>query len=134
VNAETMPATVEAFPSAYDIAILKLPIGVTARVHHPAGVREYAPPLPVPYFAVVPGDRETIGWGAVPCWYSSLTGVRNGHHRLDRRAWHDAARLLARADLVYVRYEVRDYYGKPRWTAVRAEVREVTRPVEAVPA
>ena len=132
MNAETMSATVEVFPFAYEVAIVKLPVGATARVHHPAGLREYVPSLPIPYFAVVPGDREAIGWDAVPCWYSSLTGVRNSHHRLDRRAWHDAARLLARADVVYVRYEVRDYYGKPRWTAVRAEVREVARPVEAV--
>lgn len=133
MNAETLHM-IEAFPSAYDVAVLKLPPGVTARVHHPAGVREYEPPLPTRYFAVAPGERETIGWGWAVGWYESLQGIRNGHHRLDREAWHAAARLLARADVVYVRYEVRDYYGKPRWTAVRAEVRVVACPVEAVSA
>lgn len=122
-----MSATVEAFPSACDIAILKLPIGVTARVHHPAGVREYEPPLDVPYFAVVPGDLETIGWGWPEGWYESLKGLRNGHLEMHREAWHAAARLLARADVVYVRYEVRDYYGKPTWTAVRAEAHDEAR-------
>ena len=134
MNAETMPATVRVFPFAYEVAIVKLPVGATARVHHPAGVREYVPSLPIPYFVVVPGDRETIGWGWAVGWYESLRGIRNGRHRLDRDAWHAAARLLARADVVYVRYEVRDYYGKPRWTAVRAEVRVVACPVEAVSA
>lgn len=130
-----MPVLVEASPAEYEVAILKLPVGSVARVHHPAGpVREYVPPLDVPYFVVVPGDLETIGWGWTEGWYESLKGIRNGHLEMHREAWHAAARLLARADVVYVRYEVRDYYGKPRWTAVRAEVREVTRPVEAVTA
>ena len=135
MNAETIPALVEAFPAAYEVAILKLAAGTTARVHHPAGpVREYVPPLSIPYFAVVPGDVETIEWGWCVGWYESLKGIRNGHHRLNREAWHAAARLLARADVVYVRYEQRDYYGKQTWTAVRAEVREVVRPVAAVSA
>lgn len=134
MSAETRLATVDAFPSAYEVAILKLPIGVNARVHHPAGpVREYVPPLPVPYFVIVPGDRETIGWGWTEGWYESLKGIRNGHLAMHREAWHAAARLLARADVVYVRYEQRDYYGKQTWTAVRADVRGVARPVEAVP-
>lgn len=121
MTTDTMPALVEAHPTAYEVAILKVPVGAVARVHHPAGpVREYVPPLDIPYFVVVPGDRESIGWGWTEGWYGSLRGVRNGHVAMHREAWHAAARLLARADVVYVRYELRDYYGKPTWTAVRA--------------
>ncbi|WP_433520064.1 hypothetical protein ACQP2T_63730 (plasmid) [Nonomuraea sp. CA-143628] len=135
MSAETMPSLIVASPSAYEVAIIKLPVGTTARVCHPNGpVREYVPPLDVPYFVVVPGCRETIDWGCTEGWHESLKGIRNGHLAMHREAWHAAARLLARADVVYVRYEQRDYYGKPRWTAVRAEVREVVRPVQAVSA
>jgi hypothetical protein len=122
VNAETIrPAAVEAFPSAFEVAILHLPAGAVARVHHPFGVREYCPLLvECEVYAVVPGFKDVIGWGAVPCWHPSLRSVRNGRHRLDQSAWHHAADLLKNAGVVYVGYEERDYYGRPRWTAVSA--------------
>ncbi|MFB4265392.1 hypothetical protein [Nonomuraea sp. GTA35] len=112
----------EAFPSAFEVAILHLPNGVAARVHHPFGVKEYRPLIvEESTFVVVPGWADVIGWGAV-CWHYTLRGVRNGRHRLDRAAWHDAATLLQMSPVVYVTYEKRDSYGKPRWTAVDAGV------------
>lgn len=112
---------VEAFPSSFDVAILHLPAGAVARVHHPSGMREYRPLLvDVEVYAIVPGFAQVIGWDAVPCWYYSLRGIRNGRHRLDRDAWHKAADALKHSGIAYVTYEQIDYYGKPRWTAVRA--------------
>ncbi len=126
---ETGVRAVEVFPAATEVAVVELPAGVVAVVHHPGGERrEYSDPEQV-QILVVPGDREAIGWGWSYGWYGSLRGVRNGRHRLDRDAWHEAARAVeAGARVAYVRYEVRDYYGKPRWTAVavRVETGEVT--------
>jgi len=114
---------VEARPSRVEVAILHLPVGCVARVHHPGRVQEYAPQLPdVAWYAVVPGDREAIGWGWSEGWYGSLTGVRNGKHRLDRDAWHEAAKALRTSSVVYVRYEALTYYGKTRWTATSVRV------------
>jgi hypothetical protein len=122
VKTETI-RMVEAHPSAFEVAILHLTAGAAARVHHPFGVREYRPLLVEDdVYVVVPGFKEVIGWGAVPCWHYSLRGIRNGRHRLDRPAWHEAARLLTCTPVAYVRFEERDYYGKPRWTAVEASV------------
>lgn len=124
---------VEARPAAVEVAILHIPAGATARVHHPAGVREYTPMLPEePWYAVIPGDKDLIGWGAVPCWYGSLAGVRNGRHKLDRNAWHAAATELRSAGVVYVRYERHDYFGHPRWTAVGVRVDALSSPAEQI--
>ncbi|GAA3417732.1 hypothetical protein [Streptosporangium vulgare] len=114
---------VEARPTAVEVAVIHLPTGSLARVHHPAGTQEYAPDLPdVPWYVVVPGDNSAIGWGWNVGWYGSLTGVRNGRHRLDRAAWHEAAKALRTVSIVYVRYEALTYYGKPRWTATSVRV------------
>ena len=122
MNAQTLQV-VEAFPAAFEVAILHLPAGSMARVHHPSGMREYRPLLvQEDVYAVVPGFAQVIDWGAVPCWHYTLKGIRNGRHRLDRAAWHDAAALLALAPVVYISYERRDHFGKPRWTAVDAGV------------
>jgi hypothetical protein len=109
---------VEAFPAVHEIAIVPVPAEGSVRVHHPAGVRTYHPELPdVPYVVVVPGDGELLGWGWSNGWYGSLAGVRNGHHRLDRDAWHAAARALQGGGVAYVAYAPRLYFGNRRWTA-----------------
>ncbi|WP_326646583.1 hypothetical protein OG884_18315 [Streptosporangium sp. NBC_01755] len=114
---------VEARPSAVEVAVLHLPPGSLARVHHPDRTREYTPGFPdIPYYVVVPGDNSAIGWGWNVGWYGSLTGVRNGRHRLDRDAWHAAAKALRSASVVYVRYEALTYYSATRWTAVGVRV------------
>jgi hypothetical protein len=120
---------VEVFPSRTEVAIACVPQGGVAVVHHRSGVREYTYSLPdVPMFLVAPGDREAIGWGWSEGWYGSLRGVRNGHHRLDRQAWHDAAAAVQRgASVTYVIYEQVEYFGKPRWTAVGAREGGVRR-------
>ncbi|MEV7013477.1 hypothetical protein [Streptosporangium sp. NPDC051022] len=116
-------ALVEARPADTEVAIVYVPAGSTVQVHHPDGVRWYEPLLPdEACYAVVPGDKDKIGWGAVPCWYGSLTGIRNGRHRMDREAWHAAARALAATGVVYVQYKQREYYGAQRWTAVACRV------------
>ncbi|MFD9949997.1 hypothetical protein ACFWYW_28445 [Nonomuraea sp. NPDC059023] len=119
---------VQAYPSPFEVAVLHLVDGAVARVHHPFGVKDYHPsPFEDEAYAVIPGDKNAIGWGAVPCWHYSLRGIRNGRHRLDRAAWHAAAALLRMGPVVYVTYEERDYYGKPRWTAVAARPAEQAR-------
>ena len=116
---------VEVFPAATEVAVVDLPAGVVAVVHHPGGERrEYSDPDQA-QILVVPGDREAIDWGWSYGWYGSLRGVRNGHRPMNRAAWHEAARAVqAGADVAYVQYEVRDYYGKPRWTAVAVRVED----------
>lgn len=122
MNVETIP-TLMAYPSETEVAILRLPPGGVARVFHPFGVREYRQELDdVEAFAVVPGDKDVIGWGAVPCWHYGLAGIRNGRHELDRLAWHDAAALLDMVPVVYVAYEQIEYFGRPRWVAVDAGI------------
>lgn len=109
---------IEAHPTSTEVAILTLPVGAVARVHHPSGVREYSPELlDVPWYAVVPGDKDRIGWGAVPCWYGGLRGIRNGRHALDRDAWHEAADALEAGGVAYVAYERLPYFSNLRWTA-----------------
>lgn len=122
MNAETS-LLVEAFPGEREVAILRLPAGAVGRVHHPSGlVRDYIGRLDIEAFAVVPGDRDAIGWGVAQSWYYDVRGIRNGHRALDRPAWHDAARLLADVPVVYVAYEQVEYFGKQRWTAVEAGI------------
>lgn len=110
---------VEAYPSAVEVAVVRLPAGAVARVHHPSGVREYEPQLSDEAFLVViPGDRDAIGWGWSQGWYETLRGIRNGHRPMNREAWHAAARAVELgAEVVYVRYERVDYHGNPMWTA-----------------
>lgn len=124
---------VEAHPTATEVAIVYVPAGAVVRVHHPAGVREYAPQLPEEsWYAVIPGDTATIGWGWNVGWYGDLRGIRNGHHRLNRDAWHAAARELRSAGVVYVQYEASDYFGKRRWTAVSVRVEALSSPAEQI--
>lgn len=127
VTVEAGACVVEVFPAATEVAVVHVPEGGIARVYHPYGVREYsydAAGLPAaPCFLVVPGDGEAIGWGWSQGWYGSLRGVRNGHRSMNRDAWHTAARALQYgAEVVYVQYETRDYYGKPQWTAADVRV------------
>lgn len=110
---------VEVYPAATEVAVIYLPDGGTARVHLADRVRDYSPTLPdAPLIAVVPGDRELLGWGAQVCLYLDLGVVRYGHHRLDRPVWHAAVKALRDGGVVFVQYEQREYYGKSRWTAV----------------
>ena len=122
MTAETLlaPVVVEAYPLPAEVAVVAVPVGGVARIHHPSGaVMDYAPPSAAEaWIAVVPGDKDLIGWGCVPCWYGSPRGVRNGHHQLDRAVWHDAAAQVCRQGVVYVVHELQDYYSRQRWTAV----------------
>lgn len=115
---------VEAYPFATEVAIVALPAGAVARVHHPSGVREYEPQLgDEAFLVVIPGDRDAIGWGWSQGWYETPRGLRRGHRPVNRDAWHAAARAIELgAEVVYVRYEQVDYYGKSLWTAVGIRV------------
>ena len=112
-----MSALIEARPQPNEVVIVPIRPGEAIVVHRPEGQRLYRPAVDGTYVAVIPEDRALIGWGWSEGWYGSLTGVRNGHHRMDRDAWHAAASALKRGGVAYVTYEQRDYYGKPRWTA-----------------
>jgi hypothetical protein len=111
-------ALVEAYPAPYEVVIVPLGAGGSVRVHHPEGARTYTPDLgDVPFVAVIPGDKDAIGWGCAVSWYGSLSSARNGKHPLDRDAWHAAAKAARGGGVAYVKYVLRDHYGKPRWTA-----------------
>lgn len=113
-----MSALIEARPAPNEVVIAPIRAGEAVLVYRPEGARLYRPSLDdVPYVAVIPADKALIGWGWSEGWYGSLNGVRNGHHRMDRDAWHAAASALKRGGVAYVQYVQRDYYGKPRWTA-----------------
>lgn len=123
---------VGARPSVVEVAVLHVPAGAVAVVEHPYGVREYVPELrDVEAWAVVPGSPDTLGWRAVPCWYYTLSGIRNGRLKLDRQAWHAAAKLLRRTPVAYVQHEKRLYFGSWRWTAVSASTVSTAEQVEA---
>ncbi|MFF4777535.1 hypothetical protein ACFY05_32230 [Microtetraspora fusca] len=104
-----------------DVAVVKLPAGGIARVHHPSGPRDYPPvPRDEPVFLVVPGDRERLGGGATHSIYYDETGLRNGRHRHDRAVWHAAARAARRGDVgdvVLIHHEEQTRYGRTRWAA-----------------
>lgn len=114
-------------PSVVEVAILRIPAGAVAVVEHPSGqVREYEPHLLVEQYAAIPGSRDVLGWGVGSAWYSTLEGVRNNKLRLDRDAWHAAARLLRSVPVVYIRHEKRLHRGSWRWTAVEASSESVS--------
>ena len=96
--------------------MVNLPCGVTARVHRANGTDDYRGDLATIF--VAPGDVELLGWGASVVFYLDVRVVRNGRHRLDREVWQAAVKAAQRGGVVYVQHEQRDYYGKPRWTAV----------------
>jgi hypothetical protein len=126
MSAALLSAFVTARPAAEEVAVLYVPAGVAARVHHADGqAREYVPLLPdESTYVVVPGDAGRIGWGAVPCWHPTLRSLRNGRHETDRDAWHAAARVVGEG-VVYVRYELVTRYGRPRWTATGIRLSEI---------
>ncbi len=111
---------VVARPAATEVAVMRIPAEGVGRVHSPAGGhRDFEPELAdVAWWLVVPGDRDAIGWGWAYGWYAAIHGVRNGKHRLDRDAWHQAAREVRHGGVAYVQYEPQEYYRKQRWTAV----------------
>jgi hypothetical protein len=119
VSTQTI-SLIDVRPAANEVAIVPTQPGQGVRLHLPTEGREqvYTPELDdVPHWVVLPGDRERIGWGYTNGWFQSLTGVRNGHHRVNRDAWHAAANAVKGGGIAYVTYTRRDYYGKPRWTA-----------------
>jgi hypothetical protein len=114
----TTARVVDVRPAATEVAVIHLPPGSVARVHHPAGHRDYTGSFhDLPIIMVIPGDRDTIGWGWTHGEYFSLQRIRNGHHQLDRPVWHDAVRAVRGGGVVYIRFEQRDWYGKQRWAA-----------------
>jgi hypothetical protein len=122
---------VGACPSVVEVAVLHVPAGAVAVVEHPYGVREYEPELrDVEAWAVVPGSPDTLGWHPLPSWYYTLAGIRNGRLKLDRQAWHTAAKLLRSEPVIYVRHEKQLYFGSWRWTAVSASTVSITDQVE----
>jgi hypothetical protein len=106
-------------PEINEIAVVNLPAGQTARVHHPTGARDWTAWLPgEPLIATIPCDVDHIGWGCSIVAYLHIRAIRNGRHRRDRAVWDQAVRALRSEPVVYVRLEQREYYGRDVWTAV----------------
>lgn len=134
-----MTDTIDAYPAPTEIAVVHLPAGGTARVHRPNGAVIHllagdtaqvhhpdgtfytlAPLYPgAPVVAVVAADPDLIGWGAIVLGETMAT-VRNNHHRLDRPAWHKAARAVRAGGVAYVTHEQVEHFGQTVWRATGA--------------
>lgn len=107
-------------PAPHEVAIVPTQPGQGVRLYLPTEGREqvYTPALDdVPHWVVLPGDKALIGWGYTDGWHFTLAAVRNGHLPMHRDAWHAACKALKGGGIAYVTYVLREYYGKPRWTA-----------------
>lgn len=113
---------VEAYPKAVEVAIIAVPAGGVVRVHYTSGAPvTFAAPLGEnePTIAVVPGDKDLLGWGCVPCWYDTPRGATRYRHQQDKPVWNDAMSALCRgAEVAYVKHELQTYYSRERWAAV----------------
>lgn len=109
---------IDVHPAGHEVAIVPTAPGQGVRLHLSGEERTFRPVVDdVPHVLVLPGDRALIGWGWSHGWYGSLAGVRNGHHPVDRDAWHAACKAVQGGGIAYVTYTLREYYGQPRWIA-----------------
>ena len=74
--------------------------------------------------AMLPGDRDLLGWGAPCSFYGGLAGIRNGHRKRDRAVWHEAAKAIRNGGVAYVELEHLDWYGRGEWFAVGVRIAE----------
>ena len=116
-------STIDLYPTPTEVAVFSLPAGTVVRVHHPDGVREYPDTLADPdapdhpFSATIPGDRETLGWGARIVAYWDVRRIATGHRKVDRKVWQETVKAIRRGGVVYVDHEQQDYYGKQVWVA-----------------
>ncbi len=120
---------IDLYPKPAEVAVFSFPAGTVVRVHHPDGPREYADIIdPVlgnlPFSATIPGDRETLDWGAGIATYFDQRVIAHGRHQLDRAVWQAAVNAISNGGAVYVQHELRDHYGKPRWVATGLREKE----------
>jgi hypothetical protein len=119
------PATevVELHIAPSDVAVVNLPGGTTIRAVRESGTTDYAPWYDdLPLIARVYGEA----FEGVSIWTcGGLAGIRNGHFKRNRPAWHEAARQVARGGVAYIEHERQDYYGREVWQAARVRAGEV---------
>jgi hypothetical protein len=131
VHGVTATPIIDIRPEINEIAVVNLPVGQAARVHHPSGPRVWAPPPGERLIAEIPCDNTHIGWGVVITSYIAVGAIRNGRHRRDRAVWHEAARAVRRQPVVYVAMDQREYYGRHVWTAISVRTESSLTPNES---
>lgn len=94
----------DAYPAPDEIAVVYLPPAGTVHIHQADKVRTHHADNEQAVI-VAPGDRDQLGWGVHTARYGGLSGVRNGKRKDDRPVWHEAARLVRTAGIVYIRHD-----------------------------
>lgn len=115
-------AVVIVAPGPYEVSLVRVPAGVTARL-----VREDLelidlPPAEWLRYASAPGS--SVPWGAVWSTWMGVEGIRRYRRARDRAVWEKAARMAAPRSQdetpgpVYVAHVRRTEHGKHVWVAV----------------
>lgn len=109
-------------PGPYEVALTRVPAGVTARL-----VREDLEPFdlePLDYLRYASAPGSSIPWGATWSTWMGTEGIRRYRHARDRAVWERAARMAAPRSRdespgpVYVAHVSRPDRGKQVWVAV----------------
>jgi len=109
-------------PGPYEVALTRVPAGVTARL-----VREDLEPFdlePADYLRYASAPGSSIPWGAIWSTWMGTEGIRRYRHKRDRAVWEKAARMAAPRSRdetpgpVYVAHVRRTEHGKDVWVAV----------------
>lgn len=117
----------ELHPSPYEVALARVPAGMTVRAHRGENRGPLRDPIELAAdeytrYVQVPGTG--VAWGAIWSTWYAVTKVDNNRHKRDRRFWQKAARRLAgpRDDaspvVVYVAHEQLQERGRTVWAAV----------------
>lgn len=117
-----MTEILEITPGPYEVALTRVPAGVTARL-----VREGSEPLdlaPLDYLRYASAPGAWIPWGAVWSTWMGVEGIRRYRHARDRAVWLRAVSMAApktgtdTPGPVYVAHVRCTDHGRQVWVAV----------------
>ena len=104
-------------PEPTEVALAHLSTDSVVRFEFGGRVRDHGPLWQgAPLVLTFAGDG--LEWGCRVCQYGVLRLVRNGRHALDRPKWDAAVKAVKDFGVIYLGFALRDYFRKPRWTAV----------------
>lgn len=110
-------------PDPDEIAVVRLAPGERATVATAEGDVEIHGEQPGEWagnvVAYVPHTAGATGWDPqTRSFTTNVTRIDREKHPVDRPTWVLAEKLLRKAGAVFVRHDTRDYYGRPRITAL----------------
>lgn len=105
-------------PGPYEVALLRVPAGATARL-----VREGCEPFdlaPAEWLRYASAPGASIPWGATWSTWMGTEGIRRYRRTRDRAIWEKAARMAAdeTPGPVYVAHVRRTEHNRQVWVAV----------------